>query len=139
MGHRLEGKTTVILIKSGNDHPFPVIRKFVADCNDGHIEELYLIDPDDLSILCQCGDLIRFIDDDGFEGLSIVRDDLIGGVTIVDTRFEDDDLLTCDLRSAQSADEFFGLTAEHAAGDDLDPPDILRCLLLSDFHTDVIK
>jgi hypothetical protein len=50
-----------------------------------------------------------------------VRDDVILGVSIVDARLENLDLLTCDLCAPQPADELLALSAEHAARNDLYP------------------
>ena len=48
-------------------------------------------------------------------------------VAIVDPRLEDLDLALRDLRAAQAADQLLALAAEHAAGNDLDPPAAARC------------
>ena len=51
-----------------------------------------------------------------------VRGDVVVAVAVVDLRLEDLDLLPRNLRAAQPADELFALPAEHAAGDDFNPP-----------------
>jgi hypothetical protein len=43
-------------------------------------------------------------------------------VTAVEDGLEDLDFLTGDLRAPEPPDELFALPAEHAAGDDFDPP-----------------
>jgi hypothetical protein len=63
-----------------------------------------------------------------------VGNDLTGRITIIDTGFEDENFLPGDLRPAKTTDQLFGFAAEHTAGNDLDPSDILGSLLLGDFH-----
>ena len=52
----------------------------------------------------------------------LVFSSLVVGVSGIDARLEDLDLLAGDLGTADAADELLALAAEHAAGDDLDPP-----------------
>src|SRR5262249_40558982 len=49
-------------------------------------------------------------------------DDAVVAVAVVEQRLEDLDLLPGNLRPSQPANELFALAAEHAAGDDFDPP-----------------
>ena len=51
-----------------------------------------------------------------------MRHDVVFAEAVVDERLEDLHFLPRDLGAAQPADQLLALAAEHAAGDDFDPP-----------------
>ena len=126
LGDRLERFSPVVLVKPRDDHAFSPVSKFLRDIHDPHVEELPLIDPHDLRIAGEPEYVGRILHAHRLEPCFAVRHDVIGAVAVIDPRFEYSNLLAGYLRPAYPANQFFGLAAEHAAGNDLDPAGFLR-------------
>ena len=88
------------------------------------VEELRFVDAHDFGVVVdEPQQLGRAADVDALNAHLAVRDDLCLGEPVVERRLEDLHPLPRDLRATQPADELFALAAEHAAGDDFDPPE----------------
>ena len=121
--HRLERTAQVVLIQSGHDHALAAIRERVARGRQIGVEELTLVDADDFGVAVHARqEFVGRLHVLRRNPHLAVRDDMAVAVAVVDERLEDLDLLLRDLCAAQPADELLALAAEHAAGDDFDPP-----------------
>src|SRR5439155_1507696 len=95
---------------------------FSAPARQVRVEKLPLIDADHFRLVADVlQELIGILHGLRRDSHVAVRHDVVFAEAVVDGRFENLDLLSRDLRSAQAADELLALAAEHAAGDDFDP------------------
>jgi hypothetical protein len=125
--HRLERTAEEILIQTGHDHAFAAVRQRIAGRWKALIEELAFVDPHDLGVIVhRPQELVRAARGGRRDPHVAVRDDVIVAVAVVDERLEDLDLLPGDLRAAQPPDQLLAFSAEHAAGDDLDPASMAK-------------
>jgi hypothetical protein len=121
LGHRAERQTPEVAVEAGGDDANAAVSELEGGRYDRELEELHLVDTDDVESLGagdQLGD--RRYGDGPHTGTG-VADDVARVVAIVDSRLEDDDPLSCDLRSPQPSDHFLALPAEHRPADDLEP------------------
>src|SRR4029078_1022791 len=87
------------------------------------VEELPLVDAHHLGLRADALEqLARRADALRLDLHRAVRGDVIVAVAVVELGLEDLDLALGDLGAAQAADQLFALAAEHAAGDDFNPP-----------------
>src|SRR5439155_14661973 len=121
--HRLERTAEVILVEPGHDDPLTAVRQCVAHRRQVQIEELPFVDPHHFGVIVdELQQLLRTPDVARRDAHVAVRDDVGVAVAVVDERLEDLDLLPGDLRAPQPSNQLLALAAEHAAGDDFDPP-----------------
>ena len=119
--HGLERFTGVVLVEAGDDDALPPSREPLAHLDQVRPEELSLVDADHLCFVRVAEHILRGRDGSRRDSQLAVGDDLIVGVSDVDRRLEDLDLLAGDERSAQAANQLFSLAAVHAPDDDFDP------------------
>src|SRR6267378_6603071 len=123
--HWFERAAAIIGVEAGDDDAFAEIGELRANVNNFVAEELGFIDADDLRARRQF-----FHDFGGLEDRvrrnaeARVRDDLVGGVTLVNGGLEYLHALARDLCAAQTADQLFALAGKHRADHDFDPAHI---------------
>ena len=100
----------------------PSIRQRVAHHRQLEVEELRLVDPDHLGV-CGHGVEQRTRARHAARGQAdiAVRDDVIVSMAVIELWLEHLHPLPRNLGAAQPADQLLALSAEHAAGDHLDP------------------
>ena len=131
--HRLERTAQVVLIEPGDDDALAAVRQRVARRRQVRVEELPFVDADDFGVLGHLlHQLVRVAHVLRGDPHVAVRHDVILAEPVVDERLEDLDLLAGDLGPPQPADQLLALAAEHAAGDDFNPP-VMR-LFANDVH-----
>src|SRR5688500_439369 len=122
-GHRLERPAQVIGVEPGDDDAFAAAGELRAGGGQILVEELRLVDGDDFSVVVdKPQQLSRAADLHTLYPHLAMRDDFRFGEPVIEGRFEDLDLLACNLRTAKPADELFAFAAEHTAGNYLNPP-----------------
>jgi protein-S-isoprenylcysteine O-methyltransferase Ste14 len=95
----------------------------VANLDNERLEELGFIDRHNAGVVFQKREnFFGVANDYGVNAQLRMASDLVGGVAIVYDGLEDLNFLTGDLGPFDSADQFLGFTAEHAAADYFDPP-----------------
>ena len=128
--HWLERLAGIILIEAGNDDALTRICKFVYRFDQPGIEKLAFVDRDDLCFIFYVFQHLRR----GHNGprkmrQARMRSDLFLGITVVDSWFENLNLLPRDLRPAYAPDQLLGFSRKHRTDDDLYP----ACPVLSAF------
>jgi len=94
--------------------------------DDGGLEELHLVDPDDLRGAGAGHELGTAVDRDGRHPDTRMADDVSRVVAVVDPRLEEDHALARDLGAAKPADHLLALAGEHRPADDFEPASSLR-------------
>ena len=116
-----ERTAEVVLVQPADNHPLALEGKGVADFDQALVEELGFVDTNDLGFPAQFQDLSRKLDHGRRYARLGVTDQALLVITSVDAGFEDHDPLAGDESPAQSANQLFGLTGEHASTDHFDP------------------
>ncbi len=124
LGDRLERRAAEILIEAGHDHPMSCFGQCIADSYEFEAEKLCLVDAHDVGLAGEEENLLGGMNDGRGEGRSVMRDDGVAAESRVERRFENAHRLAGDTRAFETADEFFGLPAEHGTANDFDPPDV---------------
>src|SRR5262245_34880298 len=125
--HRLERSSEIIHVQAGDDHALALVGQNVRDPDQVLVEELSFINAHYISVNLDrrqnlVGRLDRLRGDPHFG----MRNDVLIRITQIDRGLEYLDLLSRDLRPAQTANQFLALAAEHRAGDDFYPTRVAR-------------
>jgi len=121
--HRSKRLAPKVQIQAGDDHSQPTVSQQPRDVRHAPIEELCLVDCHHICLRVKLlQDLHRPLDYLCHVLPPVVRGNAHGVIPVVDQRLENLDALARDFCPAHAADQFLGLTAEHASADDLDPP-----------------
>jgi len=115
--HGAEGLSPEVHVQSGNDDAHPAVGQFVTDADQTLVEELGFVDTYHVDVGTEQQDAGRRVEWGGVDGVVVVAHHLLVAVAGVDGRLEDFYLLLGKLRTAQTADEFFGLSREHGTAD----------------------
>ena len=119
-GHGTEGDASEVHVEAGDDDADTTVGQLVADVGQSGVQELGFVDADNVDVAAEQEDAGRRVDGRRKDVVLVVTDDILFRVSDVDGRFEDFYFLTGKFGTAQSPYEFFGLTREHGAADDLD-------------------
>ncbi len=114
--------STKVHIQPSGNHTLPKVSQLIAERNHAVVKKLHLINGDKISCKVQAItelSAISYRDSRLFETV-------VGGnrgltVPAVNGVFENLDLLTCDLRTTEAANQFLGFPAKHTAAYNLNP------------------
>ena len=110
VGYGCERTAHVVRVEAGDDDAFARVRQLVRDVDEPRSEEVRFIDADYFRAPFQFGqDLGRIRDHFGLHPEIAVRDDLVGGVAIVDRRLENLHALAGDHGAAEAANQLLAL------------------------------
>ena len=122
-GHGTERTAQIILIKPRRNDSHASVCQLHAHVDDFIVEELHFVDAYNLHSEHYVGSKVRgVVDDDGIHPAIVARDHSLQLEPVIDRRLKNLRALAGYLSAAYPADQLFALAAEHAAGDNFDPP-----------------
>jgi len=107
--NRAERKPAKVLIEPCGDDSGSVLGELERCADDGRLEELHLVDPEDLEAPRSRDELRHRRDRNAAHPSARVTDDVRGVEAVVDPRLEDDHPLAGDLGSSKPADHLLAL------------------------------
>ena len=122
--HGTKGLAAEVHVGAGHDDPHPGVRQRIGNLADAVVQELGLVDGDDLGRRANLfGDLHRVGHGLGVDLPAVVgRDTELAAVAVVEVGLEELNPPAGDEGAPYAPDQLLGLSAEHDASDDLDPP-----------------
>lgn len=112
-----------IVVETGADHSLSHFRESVNHLHDAFIHELHFVESHRVNVV---GDVTHHFAAMGkvvaFRLAFIVGNHFVGGIAVVDCRFENHDLLFRVFEPLDSPDQFLAFSGEHRTADDFDPP-----------------
>ena len=119
-GHRTERLAEIVGVQAGDDDADATIGEGLAYLHDAFIEKLGFVDADHLHVRREVQHPGRSLDRGAGNRRGIVGYDVEVGVTFVDGRLEDFNLLFGELGAFEPTDQFFRLAGKHGAADYFD-------------------
>ena len=119
-GDGAEGLAEVVGVEAGDDDADTAVGEGLGHFDEALVEELGLIDADDLDVAVYLEHPRGILDRSTGNAVAVVGDDVKVGVTLVHRGLESRYLLLCKLGPFEPSDEFFSLSGEHGAANNLD-------------------